>query len=778
MQRKKSNPTYSQPSLFEPEELLKEPPASDSPTPIPNSDPIPGEDRAQETVVLVDSHSLIYQVFHALPPMTSPSGIEVGAVHGFLRDIATLLNHWSPHYLICAFDASEDTFRNKLYPAYKAHREEMPDALRGQLGTIQEALKLLGIPIVSIPGYEADDILATLSVQAAERGARVLLVTSDKDCRQLIGPNVALLNLRKMELFTEKELMETWGIRPEQVVDYQSLVGDSVDNVPGVPSIGPKAAQQLLEQFGSLDELYRNLDKVSGDKKREKLIEHREDAYLSQQLVELCKETPIPCDWNQLERVPPKLTELENLFQELGFRRLSDTLLRAVGSTVSDQATDQPNQLSTGGYRLVSSESEIRALLPKLEATETIAIDTETTSTKARQTDLVGISLCWEPGQAAYIPVRSPEPTRNLPLQTLQRLLAPIFASPQKKWIGQNIKFDAIVLKAHGLPIHQIDFDTMVADYLLDAGGRNHDLADIAKRWLGVDSISIETLIGSGKNQKTMDEVPLQTIATYACEDVDIPMRILSDMRQRLHSESLESVLNELELPLIQVLAGMEYIGIAINKQRLDELRGQFQARLEALHEEVLALAGEKFNPDSPKQLAAILFDKFKLRVIKKTKTGASTDAEVLEELANEHPLPAKILEYRQLAKLLSTYVEALPALVNPKTNRVHTSYRQDIAATGRLSSVEPNLQNIPIRTPEGRSIRSAFIAGIPGWKLMTADYSQIELRVLAHCCGDENLCDAFRRDIDIHAAVAAQVHGVAIDQVTSGMRRSAKAVS
>lgn len=751
------------------------------------------EPGANDLIILVDSHSLIYQVFHALPPMTSPHGVEVGAVHGFLRDIATLLQQYSPTYLICAFDASEDTFRNTLYPAYKAHREEMPEALRGQLGIIQDALKLLGIPILSVVGFEADDILATIAHRAQSHGARVLLVTSDKDCRQLITPRVSMLNLRKNELFTAKELMDVWAIRPDQVVDFQSMVGDSTDNVPGVHSIGPKAAQQLLQQFGTLDAIYANIDKVPGDKKREKLLEHRQEAYLSRDLVRLRIDTPIAEGWESLQRQMPKTTELEELFRELGFRRLAETLLHATtaqakpeGASGQVQEPDSEafrlespaKRLSTEHYQTVTTVEQLSVLLDSLKQSPYVAIDTETTSTKPQQTDLVGISLCWAPGHAAYLPVLSPDPSSHLSLEQIVSKLAPLMADPQLKWIGQHIKFDAIVLNTHGMPLANIHFDTMVADYLLDAGGRNHDLGDIARRWLGIDSISIASLIGTGKTQITMDRVPLEKIATYAAEDVDIPIRLYSEMQARLSAEGLEHVMHDLELPLVQVLVRMECLGVRVDTKRLGVLREDFQARVDSLYEQIMEIAGEKFNPDSPKQLSSILFDKFKLRVVKKTKTGLSTDAEVLEELAGEHPLPAKILEYRQMAKLLSTYVVALPELINPRTGRIHTSYRQDIAATGRLSSVEPNLQNIPIRTSEGRSIRSAFVPGIEGWRFMTADYSQIELRVLAHCCGDENLCDAFERNIDIHAAVAAQVHGVGIEHVTSSMRRSAKAVS
>ena len=650
----KSNkaPAFHQPMLFDTSSPQSAPMAQASPIAQPapttseaaappksNSSPNPGD-----LVVLVDSHSLIYQVFHALPPMTSPHGVEVGAVHGFLRDVSTLLQQWKPTYLICAFDASEETFRNKLYPEYKAHREEMPDALRGQIGLIQQALELLGIPILSIGGFEADDILATLAHQASNSKARVLLVTSDKDCRQLINPLVSMLNIRKNELFGEQELMETWAIRPDQVVDFQAMVGDSVDNVPGVPSIGPKAAQQLLAQFDSLDNIYANIQKVAGDKKREKLLEHRDQAYLSQQLVRLSLDTPVPNDWSHLQRSEPNPQKLEELFRDFGFRRLAETLLQSTRSNqVSEpSSSDDPNlpiqsestqylqsnhrrRLPTDNYRCVNDLTMLEQLIGELSTCQStndkwIAIDTETTSTKARQAQLVGISLAWGPGQAAYIPILSPNPKDNLPIESVRSHLAPLLADPNYRWIGQNIKFDLLVLRSHQMPLNNVAFDTMVADYLLDAGGRNHDLGDIAKRWLEVDSVPITELIGTGKSQKTMDKVPLDLVAHYACEDVDIPVQIAGEMLSRLKSENLDSVLYNLELPLIDVLASMEFLGVAIDLDRLAALKADFQSRLDAIHSEVLELAGETFNPDSPKQLSAILFDKLKLRVVKKPK--------------------------------------------------------------------------------------------------------------------------------------------------------------
>lgn len=734
---------------------------------------IPGP---EDLVILIDSHSLIYQVFHALPSMTNPKGQEVGAVHGFLRDIASLIQQWTPDFLVCTFDESEITFRNELYDQYKAHREPMPDALREQIGLIHHSLEVLRIPKISLGGYEADDLMATLATDAAARGARVLLVTSDKDCRQLLSDRIQMLNLRKNELFGPEELKAVWGIRPDQVVDFQSMVGDSVDNVPGVPMIGPKAAQQLLEQFDTLDNILANVDSVPGAKKQENLRVHRDKALLSRTLVELKRDCPISLAWSEMQPQSLDRDAAESLFQDLGFRRLAEQFLNLDKPDAPSQPVD--NQLSRDGYRTVTCTEELKRLIADIGDARVIAIDTETTSTRARDASIVGLSLSWQPGSAAYIPILSPSGAPQLDWEQVRQEISALATDSNRTFIGQNIKYDLIVLRNHGIELENIGFDTMVADYLLDAGGRNHDLDDIAKRWLGHNNTPITSLIGSGKNQGSMADVPLDAIGPYACEDVDVPFRLFPVMQKRLAEESLDKVMTDLELPLINVLTDMELEGIRISIDRLKELGTSFQARTIGLFDEIIELAGESFNPDSPKQLSTILFEKLGLRVVKRTKTGPSTDAEVLEELAPEHPLPAKIIEYRQFTKLKNTYVDALPKLVSPKTNRLHTSFRQDIAATGRLSSVEPNLQNIPVRTPEGRSIRSAFLSRDEGWSLVAADYSQIELRVLAHCSQDEIMSQAFRDDQDIHTIVAAQIHGVRLSEVTSEMRRRAKAVN
>jgi DNA polymerase I len=774
--------------------------------------PMPRPLGPDDLVILVDSHSLIYQVFHAMPSMTGPNGQEVGAVHGFLRDLADLRDKWQPAYLICAFDESELTFRNELYDQYKAHRDPMPEALRVQMPIIHRAVETLQIVKLSLAGYEADDILATLAAEVEKVGARCLLVTSDKDCRQLLSDHVQMLNIRKSEVFDTNALQLAWGILPEQVVDYQALVGDSVDNVPGVPQIGPKAAQQLLTEFGSLEGVYAALDRVAGAKRQETLRNHRQEAFLSQKLARLRRDVPIEIDWLAWRNRLPDAAEVNELFLELGFRRLSERF--AIANSAQSTARHGPI-INRSQYRRIvpdetktfndrvsennqpGSEHSIACMdrpicqsLPSFiheitehyrtlpEGSRFLAIDTETTSLSARDAEPVGYSIAWSEGAAAYLPILGPASTQLLNHDAVKAFLKGLLEDPSIRKIGQNLKYDLLVLRSQGLSVQGMAMDTMVADYLLEPGGRNHNLDDLAKRHLGHETITISQLIGSGKEQRSMATVDLDLIAVYASEDADVPFRLNTILAPELGRASLMKVFEDIEIPLIEVLAEMEFNGIAVDCERLQELGIGFARKIESLKHEVLTLAGEEFNPDSPKQLATILFEKLGLRVVKKTKTGASTDAEVLQELALEHPLPEKIVAYRQATKLKSTYIDALPLMVSPKTGRIHTSFRQDIAATGRLSSSEPNLQNIPVRTEEGRAIRSAFKPGHDGWVLMTADYSQIELRVLAHYCGDVSLKHAFENDEDIHTRVAAEVHGVTVDEVTSSMRREAKAVN
>jgi len=717
---------------------------------------------------------------------------------------------WQPDFLICAFDLSEITFRNELYDQYKAHRDPMPEALRAQMPLIHGAIETLDIAGLSLAGFEADDILATLAASVESAGGRCLLVTSDKDCRQLLSERVQMLNIRKSELYGVDDLQATWGVTPEQVVDFQALVGDSVDNVPGVPQIGPKAAQQLLAEFGSLEQILENLDRVPGAKRQETLRTHREAALLSQKLVRLRNDVPIEWNWAHWGNPQPESQKVENLFRELGFRRLAErftvsTTTSSIPSTaelldrsqyrcgVPSLSTGESESAPQEDRQIISEAVTLRPILQAFDALQRdirehylrtpaderwLAIDTETTSLSARDAEPVGFSISWAVGQAAYLPVRGPQANRLLEHSAVRLFLKELLEDPTIQKIGQNIKYDLIVLRGQELSVHRIAMDTMVADYLLEPGGRNHSLDELAKRHLGHETITINTLIGSGKDQRSMESVDVDRIAVYAAEDVDVPFRLRPILMPQLQAAALDRVFTEIELPLIEVLAEMEFNGIAVDTERLSQLSVKFEDKIAILKDEIRIMADDDFNPDSPKQLAHILFTKLGLRVVKKTKTGPSTDVEVLQELASEHPLPAKIVEYRQATKLKGTYIDALPRLISKKTGRIHTSFRQDIAATGRLSSSDPNLQNIPVRTEDGRAIRSAFRPGPEGWLLLTADYSQIELRVLAHYCGDASLKNAFENNEDIHTRVASEVNGVPLADVTSAMRRGAKAIN
>jgi DNA polymerase-1 len=746
------------------------PPHSDAASPettvVPDLQPVSLEGWQ---VYVVDAHSLIYQVFHALPEMTSPRGEHVGAVYGFVRDILYLIDQKRPDALICAFDRPGPTFRNELFAGYKADRAAMPDELVGQIPKVQEVLRALSIPAISFEGYEADDVLATLARLCDEAGAHCYLVTGDKDCRQLITDRVAVYNIRKDEIFGVEALRNEWGIRPDQVVDFQALVGDKVDNVPGVPTIGPKTAQTLLEQYGTLDEVLAHASEVPGAKGK-KLVEGQELARLSRELVRLNNQLPIQPDWNASRVGSLDHQRLAELFAEFGFRTFGERFARLSGAA-------NPSAWQAD-YRLVNTPAGLAELVERMLHEPLVSVDTETTHVMPRWAEIVGYSFAWQPGEAYYVPVRGPAGERVLdPAETLAAL-RPVLENPAIAKVGQNLKYDMIVLRSAGVELAGVTFDTMVASYLLDAGERNHSLDDLSDRYLNHVTIKISELIGKGHEQRRMDDVPLTQITPYACEDADVALRLRPLLAVRLDEAGLTELNAAVEVPLIEVLVELESNGVRVEPARLAELSQRYGRRLAELEVEIEELAGHPLNIASPKQLAQVLFQELGLPVVKKTKTGPSTDADVLEQLAAIHELPAKIIEYRQFAKLKNTYVDALPAMIHPQTGRVHASFNQVVAATGRLSSSDPNLQNIPVRTEEGREIRSAFVAGEPGWKLLAADYSQIELRVLAHYSQDPALCEAFARDEDIHTLVASQVFGVPLDQVNSAQRRSAKAVN
>jgi DNA polymerase-1 len=729
------------------------------------------EKLAGTTAYILDAFSLIFQVFHALPEMTSPRGEAVGAVFGFVRDVLNLIEQKKPDFLFVAFDLPGRTFRDDLYEPYKGEREAMPEPLVPQIPKVLTVLEILGIPVLSAERFEADDIMATFARICDEERVQCFVVSSDKDCRQLISEHVKLYNVRKNQVYDEKNLLEDWGIRPDQVVDFQSLVGDKVDNVPGVPLIGPKNAQQLLAEYGTLEGVLDRAAEMKASKKRDNLISGRELALLSRQLVRLDRHVAFPLDWASGRIGGFDLSRLADLFAEYGFRSLGDRVGKL--AEVSPAASSAWKH----DYRTIDTSDKLAEFVADLCQQKRISFDTETTHISPRWAEIVGYSFCWQPGVAYYLPVRAPAGEPQLNPQATLEVLRPVLENPQIEKVGQNLKYDMIVLRNVGVELAGAAYDTMVASYLLDAGERNHNLDELSKRYLNHPMMPISDLIGTGKDQRRMDEVPLAQVAWYAAEDADVPLRLMPTLSARLAEDDLETLFRTVEVPLVEVLVEMEFNGIRVDIERLAELSAEYGQRLYELEGEIHEQAGRAFNIASPKQLAEILFDQLQLPILKKTKTGPSTDAEVLSQLARLHPLPAKIVEYRQFAKLKGTYVDALPAMVHPETGRVHASFNQVVAATGRLSSSDPNLQNIPIRTEAGREIRSAFLPA-EGCVLLAADYSQIELRVLAHFSGDETMRASFANDEDIHARVASEVYGVALSEVTGEMRRAAKAVN
>lgn len=729
------------------------------------------------TLYIIDAYSLIFQVFHAIPLMTGPAGQPTNAVFGIFRDLLNLIRTRKPDYLVAAFDGGGPVFRAEIYPAYKAQRAEMPEDLKPQIDVVRRLFEGFRIPVILVEGYEADDLIATLTRKGLERGADVTIITSDKDARQLISPHSVLLNLRKNTIVDEAALKDDWGIRPDQVVDFLALTGDSVDNVPGVPTIGPGYARKLLESFHSLDEALARIEEVDaaiGKSRRDKLREHADQAKLARQLVTLKQDVPIETNWDELRLEPPDVPALKALCIECGFHRFLDELT----PTAPDADRRGQGEWDTSAYTIVDTPEALSSFLNQLNSQPRFSFDTETTSLDPLRAELVGLSFCWKPGAAFYLPVKGPLGSRVLDPHTVLEALAPIFKDPTREIVGQNLKYDMLVLSAHGLKLAGAVTDTMIMSYLLESGERNHNLDELARRLLDHTMIPISALIGKGKNQLGMDQVPVERVAKYAGEDADAAWRIDAILQPRLRSEGMWPLYAELERPLIGVLADMEAAGIRVDVGRLKALSQEFETRLDTIESEIHRYAGRPFNIGSGPQLRQLLFEELKLPVVKKTPKGEpSTDAEVLEELAVQHDLPRLIVQYRQLDKLKNTYLDTLPELVHPD-GRIHASFNQAVAATGRLSSSDPNLQNIPARTEDGARIRQAFVAPAPGWSLLTADYSQIELRVLAHFSQDAALLRAFGEGKDIHGVVASQVFGVPEHQVTPEQRRVAKMVN
>jgi DNA polymerase-1 len=726
----------------------------------------------RKSFYILDAYSLIFQVFHAIPEMTGPAGQPTQAVFGIFRDLLNITKSPRPDYLAAAFDGPGPVFRSEIYSEYKANRKEMPVDLVPQIPVIRRVFEGFRVPILTEPMMEADDVIATLARQGEKRGLDIFIVTNDKDARQLINDQVRLVNLRKNKVIDAVALEQEWGIRPDQVVDYLALTGDSVDNVPGVPGIGPGYASAFLKEFGTLDALLANCDRVKGAKKQQSLREHAETARRARRLVALRDDLTLALDWDTLRTQDPDLGALKRLCTECGFH----------GFRAALGPTDEGGRVEStwnAVYRTIDTTEAFEGFLSELVKQPKFCIDTETTAIDPLRADLVGLSFSWKEGEAYYLPLRGPLGSRLLDKQTVLRRLGTILKDPNVEKVGQNTKYDMLALGRAGVELAGPITDTMILSYLLESGERNHSLDQLSSRLLDHTMIPITDLIGKGKNQLCMDQVAVERVTEYAGEDADVCWRIEGLLAKQIHKEGLWTLYAELERPLINVLARMETVGIAVDVRRLRQLSSEFAGRMAALETEAFTLAGRTFNINSSTQLRQVLFDELKLPRRQKTAKGEqSTAHDVLEELALKHRLPAVLLEHRQLAKLKSTYLDALPGLVHQSDGRIHASFNQGVAATGRLSSSDPNLQNIPVRTEEGRQIRQAFVARSPAWRLLTADYSQVELRILAHYSGDPALRRAFAGDHDIHRAVAARIFGVPEAAVNESQRRVAKTVN
>ncbi len=750
-------------------------------------------------LVLVDGHSLAYRAFHALPAdMQTSTGELTNASFGFASMLLTVLNDEQPDYVIVTFDKGT-SFRVREYAEYKAHRAKMPAEMRSQMERVREIVDVLNIPIVMLPDYEADDVLGTLSRQAAEQGLNVVIVTGDRDALQLVDERVTVLTSGRRFSdtlrYTPDAVREKYGLEPQQLIDLKALMGDTSDNIPGVRGVGEKGGIGLLQKYGTLDNLYAHLNEL-GARYQTALTENRDMAYLSQRLGRIVRDAPVTLDLEAART--SKGYDRERalaLLQQLEFRTLVRRLPGAAESAnqgISESASQQLSLFGEttapqtvvipglGDYRAVVDEAELANIAARLGKMSTIAIDTETTGTDALLADLVGISFTDCEGAAWYVPVRAPVGEPVLPLKTVQQHLGSVLINPQIAKVGHNLKYDVEVLQRHGFAVAGTLFDTMIAEWVLNPNSGNLGLKNQAWARLGVQMTEISALIGTGRDQKTMSQVPLAQVTPYASADADMTFRLAAILQAELEQREQTALFRDLEMPLLPVLVDMEMTGVKLDVAWLEILSAELAARLADLEQDVYRHAGTEFNINSTQQLSDVLFKRLGLpaRGISKTKSGHySTRAGVLEDLQGAHPIVDAILAHRELSKLKSTYVDALPQLVNPHTGRVHTSYNQTGTVTGRLSSSNPNLQNIPIRSPEGRRVRRAFVAE-DGWRLIGADYSQVELRVMAHVSGDEGLIGAFERDEDIHATTAAAVYGVPLDEVSYEQRRIAKAVN
>jgi len=718
---------------------------------------------------LIDGHSFCYRAFYAIRELTNSKGEPTNAIYGFITMLRKLLREEKPDYIAICFDRKEPTFRRERFADYKAHRKPMPDDLISQMPHIKDFVHASRISIFEKAGYEADDLLGTIAKKAEKEGLNVLIVTGDKDALQLVDEKVKIFNTYKEEVLDRKNVEERFGgLGPERVVDVMSLAGDASDNIPGVPGIGEKTAVDLIREYGSLDELYQNLNRIKGARKKA-LEENEQIARLSKDLATIDCYVPLEIDFEKMTLKSPDENRLAELFRHFEFRSLLKEL------TPAGEAGDEDRK-----YHLVNTLEALEKLVEKLGKAKAIAVDTETTSTEPNRAHIVGVSFSMKSKEAYYIPVSSEHHKgAGLAWSKIKKAITPILENEKIAKYGQNIKYDLIVLKRHNIELRGIAFDTMIASYLINPVKFNHNLDDITFEYLGLKKIDIGSLIGSGKKQISMAEVPLEQISEYACEDADCVFRLVETFQKLLEVHQLTGLFETLEMLLLKVLAQMEMNGVAIDYEFLGKLSEKLGRDLDRLTSEIYKEAGEEFNINSTKQLSNILFDKLKLPALKKTKKGAtSTDAGVLEHLAQDYEFPKLLLEYREKAKLKSTYVDALPDLIDPETKVIHTSFNQTTTATGRLSSSEPNLQNIPIKTDIGREIRRAFVPRAAGRKILSADYSQVELRVLAHFSGDPNLVQAFQEDLDVHQFTATLLYNTTLESVTREMRNVAKTIN
>jgi DNA polymerase-1 len=725
------------------------------------------------TLYLVDGSSYLFRAFYALPDLTNSAGEPTGALYGVANMIRRWMKDHSPRYMAFVFDASGKNFRHDIYPEYKANRPPMPDDLRSQIEPLLALSEALGIPILRVSGVEADDVIGTLAKQAPGQGFKALISTGDKDMAQLVNSQVALVNTMSNVLLDENGVEEKFGVRPDQIIDYLALMGDSSDNIPGVPKVGPKTAAKWLAKYQDLDSLIDKADEVGG-KIGENLRAALEQLPLSRELATIRTDLELEQGPKDLELQPPDQQKLADLFSHYDF----SSWLAELGTEAAEQTAEAEVERD---YQLILDQESFSTWLQRLMDADAFAFDIETTSVDPMQAEIVGLSFACQAHQAAYVPVahRYAGAPEQLDRDWVLEQLRPLLEDPDRTLIGQHFKYDHIVLKRHGLNLPAWRFDTMLESYVLNSTASRHNMDALAAHYLERETIKYETVAGKGAKQLRFDEVDLELATDYAAEDADVTLQLHQTLWPKLSAEKgPDKIFKELEMPLAPVLARIEMTGVLVDAGQLQALSNEFAKRMHEIEQEAYQVAGHSFNLGSPKQLQAILFEELELPVIRKTPKGQPSTAEdVLEQLARDYPLPKLIMDFRGLSKLKSTYTDKLPEQINPETGRIHTSYHQAVAATGRLSSSDPNLQNIPIRNANGRRIRQAFVAP-DGFQLMAADYSQVELRIMAHLSGDQGLLDAFHQGLDIHAATAAEVFGGTPESVSSETRRAAKAIN